>query len=84
MFILRTFFQDFFSETKFYETETKTLNKMAKVSKLRSFKTEMSHSEYSTKHSNVLHIHVENWTQQNDFVGNSLNKGILNVKHIET
>ena len=40
MFILRTFFQDFFSETKFSETET--LKKLAKVSKLRSFETEMS------------------------------------------
>ena len=30
--------QDFFSGTKFSETETKTLNKLAKVSKPRSFK----------------------------------------------
>ena len=34
--------RDFFSETKFSETETETLKDLAKVSKPRSFKTEMS------------------------------------------
>ena len=44
--IFRNRNQDFFSETKFSETETETLNKMAKVSKPRSFETEMSISTY--------------------------------------
>ena len=34
--------RDFFSETKFSETETETLKDLAKVSKPRSFETEMS------------------------------------------
>ena len=38
--------RDFFSETKFSETETETLKDLAKVSKPRSFETEMSISDY--------------------------------------
>ena len=34
--------RDFFLETKFSETDTETLKKLAKVSKPRSFETEMS------------------------------------------
>ena len=37
--------RDFFSETKFSETETETLKDWAKVSKPRSFETEMSISD---------------------------------------
>ena len=38
----RNRYRDFFSDTKFTETETETLKKLAKVSKPRSFETEMS------------------------------------------
>ena len=40
----RNRYRDFFSETKFSETET--LKKLAKVSKPRSFETEMSISDW--------------------------------------
>ena len=39
-------YRDFFSDTKFSETETETLKKLAKISKPRSFETEMSISDY--------------------------------------
>ena len=38
----RNWNRDFFSETKFYETETETLKDLAKVLKPRSFETKMS------------------------------------------
>ena len=40
--IFRNRYRDIFSDTKFSETETDTLKKLAKVSKPRSFETEMS------------------------------------------
>ena len=40
--IFRNRYRDFFSDTKFSETDTETLKKLAKVSKPRSFETEMS------------------------------------------
>ena len=54
--------QDFFSGTKFSETETKTLNKLAKVSKPRSFKTTL----WIYHKAQQCATHIENWTQQND------------------
>ena len=41
--------RDFFSETKFSETETETLKDLAKVSKPRSFETEMSISDLDAR-----------------------------------
>ena len=47
--------RDFFSETKFSETETETLKDLAKVSKPRSFETEMSITgQHISKHSVIF------------------------------
>ena len=57
-------FGNFLSETTFYETETETPKQLAKVSKLRSLQTEMSHSDLVPRVGEIEDIAVTSFVSK--------------------